>query len=149
MIAGSMFLAGCVALDMAQTAVTSEALRHDSTAPVPLELPFGLSADVYPPPIQKSDTGALLAACPNPDGLEAASAIPTEEAVRLLAELWSGDVLAMQGATDPAMWTALTQLGARPGACAWSRTSRSSLMAGWPRMSLSVGDRNRCIHGWR
>jgi hypothetical protein len=100
---GSMFLAGCVALDMAQTAVTSEALRRDSTAPVPLELPFGYSADVILPPIQKSDTGALLAAYPNPDGLEAASAMLAEEAVHLLAELWSGDALAMQRATDPAM----------------------------------------------
>lgn len=50
-----------------------------------------------------------MAACPNLDDLEAAGAPPAETVVRLISELWSGDLLDMQRASDPAMWPTVEQ----------------------------------------
>lgn len=113
-IAAGMFLVGCVSLETAQEAAPSGAARREAYATEPLDLPSSFAEDVYLPPIQKTGAGALLVACPNPDGLEGVSDLPAETVVSLINELWSGDTLSMQSATDPAMWPVLTQFGPRP-----------------------------------
>jgi len=80
----------------------------------PAEFVQSFSSEVYPPPSPTlAEGGALLAGCPNPDGLEHLGEVPVDIAIGLLTDLWSGDAERARRATDPGLWPLLDDMSAR------------------------------------
>jgi hypothetical protein len=104
---GPVALAGSAMILAACAASTDQ-------APPQMELPEGLSPEVYLPPMPPvAEGGAILSGCPNPAGLDRLEGVTDEDAVSLLDQLWSEDADQARRASDPGFWPVLGDVSPR------------------------------------
>jgi hypothetical protein len=99
---------------IALAAILVACARNVDEARSPAQPNEGFPADIYPSPIPPiAEGGAILDACPNPDGLERLSGITDQEVISMLQQLWSDDTNQARRVSDPGFWPVLSAVSLR------------------------------------